>query len=77
VLTTDPIELHAWIDDRVSRITAPCLAVFGRLVTDSERRRLDRRPDVQIEEWDGEGHCVHLATPHASQHACALSSSTA
>jgi pimeloyl-ACP methyl ester carboxylesterase len=63
VLTTDPVELQAWIDDTTSRIHQPCLAVFGRQATGSERERLRRLPDVQIEEWDGDGHCVHLVDP--------------
>jgi pimeloyl-ACP methyl ester carboxylesterase len=63
VLTTDPVEMQAWIDDRASRIHAPCLAVFGRQATSGERERLNRFPDIQIEEWDGDGHCVHLVDP--------------
>jgi pimeloyl-ACP methyl ester carboxylesterase len=63
VLTTDPVELQAWIDDMTSSIHEPCLAVFGRHATDSERERLRCLPDVEIEEWDGDGHCVHLVDP--------------
>jgi pimeloyl-ACP methyl ester carboxylesterase len=63
VLITDPVEMQAWIDDWASRIDAPCLAVFGRRATSGERERLTRLPDIQIEEWDGAGHCVHLVDP--------------
>jgi pimeloyl-ACP methyl ester carboxylesterase len=63
VLTTDPAELQAWIDDVAARIQIPCLAVFGRPATDGERDRLGRLPDVQIEEWAGHGHFAHLADP--------------
>jgi pimeloyl-ACP methyl ester carboxylesterase len=63
VLNTDPTELQAWIDDVVSRIECPCLAVFGRPATDGERERFSRLPDVQIEEWAGDGHCAHLVDP--------------
>lgn len=63
VLNTDPAELQTWIDDVASRIQCPCLAVFGRPVTDGERERLSRLPDVQIEEWAGDGHFVHLVEP--------------
>lgn len=38
----------------------PILAVFGRLATDDERQRLGR---AQIEEGDGDGHCVHVIDP--------------
>jgi pimeloyl-ACP methyl ester carboxylesterase len=60
VLTTEPAELQAWIDDMATEIQVPCLAVFGRRATDGERERLGRLPDAQIEEWPGDGHFVHL-----------------
>ena len=63
VLTTDPAELQAWIDDKAAGIKCPCLAVFGRSTTDGERERLNRLPDAQIEEWKGYGHFVHLVDP--------------
>jgi pimeloyl-ACP methyl ester carboxylesterase len=63
VLSTEPAELQAWIDDKAARIKVPCLAVFGRPVTDGERERLGRLPDAQIEEWAGDGHFVHLTDP--------------
>ena len=63
VLTTDPAELQAWIDDTAARIQVPCLAVFGRAATDGERERLGRLPAAQIEEWAGDGHFVHLVDP--------------
>ncbi|MEZ0067233.1 pimeloyl-ACP methyl ester carboxylesterase [Streptacidiphilus sp. MAP12-20] len=63
VLTTDPAELQARIDESAARIQIPCLAVFGRPATDGERERLDRMPDAQIEEWVGDGHFVHLVDP--------------
>ena len=63
VLTTDPAELQAWIDTKATEIRTPCLAVFGRPATDGERERLARLPDVQIEEWAGGGHFVHLVAP--------------
>jgi pimeloyl-ACP methyl ester carboxylesterase len=63
MLQTDPSELQAWIDATFSKITVPFLGVFGRPVTDAERERLDRLPDLQIEEWVGDGHFVHLVDP--------------
>ncbi|MCX2180024.1 alpha/beta hydrolase [Streptomyces sp. SKN60] len=62
-LTTDPSELQARIDASTAGIRVPCLAVFGRAATDGERERLRRMPDVQIEEWTGDGHFVHLVDP--------------
>lgn len=63
VLTTDPAEFQASIDAKAARMQAPCLAVFGRAATEGERERFDRMPDVQIEEWAGDGHFVHLVDP--------------
>lgn len=63
VLTTEPAELQAWIDDMAARIQVPCLAVFGRPATGGERERLGRMPAAQIEEWAGDGHFVHLVDP--------------
>lgn len=63
VLKTDPAELQASIDAKTAGIRVPCLAVFGRPATDGERERFDRMPDVQIEEWVGDGHFVHLVDP--------------
>ena len=76
VLSTDPAELQAWIDDVASRIQSPCLAVFGRPVTDGERERFSRLPDVQIEEWAGDGHFVHLVEPERFTTSLRRSSST-
>jgi hypothetical protein len=39
------------------RVGAACCA------TDGERERLGRLPDVQIEEWAGDGHFVYLVDP--------------
>jgi pimeloyl-ACP methyl ester carboxylesterase len=63
VLTTDPAEFQAWTDAKTAGIRIPCLAVFGRRATDGERKRFDDMLDVQIEEWVGDGHFVHLVDP--------------
>jgi pimeloyl-ACP methyl ester carboxylesterase len=63
VLTTAPAEMQAWIDAKAAGIQVPCLAVFGRPATDGERNRLGDLPDMQIEEWAGDGHFVHLVDP--------------
>jgi pimeloyl-ACP methyl ester carboxylesterase len=60
LLRDDPAELQAWVDTIVTKLDVPCLGVFGRPITEGERERLDRLPDVQLEEWAGDGHCVHL-----------------
>ena len=63
VLHTDPDELQAFIDAQIRQINVPFLAVFGRPITSSERERLGWLPDVQLEEWTGDGHFVHLVDP--------------
>jgi pimeloyl-ACP methyl ester carboxylesterase len=64
LLRTDPAAFQAWIDAQVLlKPDVPCLGVFGRPVTDRERERLAPRTDVQLEEWSGDGHCVHLVDP--------------
>jgi hypothetical protein len=35
----------------------------GRRLTDAERERFARLPDVEVEEWTGDGHFVHLVDP--------------
>ena len=60
VLHTDPDELQAFIDAQIRQINVPFLAVFGRPITSGERERLGWPPDVQLEEWTGDGHFVHL-----------------
>ena len=60
---TGPAELQAWVDAMVESIQVPCLGIFGRSLTDGERERSARLPEVQLEEWEGAGHFVHLVDP--------------
>jgi pimeloyl-ACP methyl ester carboxylesterase len=60
LMQADPTEFQAWIDVQLARWHGPCLAVFGRPVTEAERHRFAQTGDCQIEEWLGKGHCVHL-----------------
>jgi pimeloyl-ACP methyl ester carboxylesterase len=63
LLRANPVELQASIDAQMPRLEVPCLAVFGRPLTDGERERFERLPDFQLEEWIGDGHFVHLVDP--------------
>jgi pimeloyl-ACP methyl ester carboxylesterase len=63
LLRVDPVDSQSAIDGLLPRLDRPCLAVFGRPVTDGERERFSRLPDVQLEEWAGDGHFVHLVDP--------------
>jgi pimeloyl-ACP methyl ester carboxylesterase len=60
ILHTDPAELQAYIDAQIRNLAIPLLGVFGRPITDGERERYEWLPDVQLEEWAGDGHFVHL-----------------
>jgi pimeloyl-ACP methyl ester carboxylesterase len=63
LLRSDPAELQAWIDTISPNLDVPYLGVFGRPITDGERERLASLPDVQLEEWAGDDHFVHLVNP--------------
>jgi pimeloyl-ACP methyl ester carboxylesterase len=63
LLRGDPAGLQAWIDTITAKLNVPCLGVFGRPITDGERKRFEQLPDVQLEEWAGDGHFVHLVDP--------------
>jgi pimeloyl-ACP methyl ester carboxylesterase len=62
LLRSDAEEVQARVTENAGRIDAPCLAVFGHELSGEARdhlRRLVAR--VQVEEWPGLGHFVHLA----------------
>jgi pimeloyl-ACP methyl ester carboxylesterase len=62
VLTSEPEQLQQRIDDGVNAISAPVLYVAGHTLPDPDRDYLKQHlPQMQLEEWDGSGHMVHLA----------------
>jgi pimeloyl-ACP methyl ester carboxylesterase len=62
MLRSDADQLQAWVEEMAGRIDVPCLAVFGHQLSREEREDLRRLlPRVQVEEWPGRGHFVHLA----------------
>ena len=62
MMRTDPQEMQERVDDVARRIGCPYLAVFGRGLEQSERQQMTAlMPTIQIEEWPGSGHFVHLA----------------
>jgi pimeloyl-ACP methyl ester carboxylesterase len=62
MLQTDPQEMQARVDDAAHRIACPYRALFGRGLEQPEREHITTRVStVQIEEWPGSGHFVHLA----------------
>ncbi len=63
LLRVDPAEFQAWIDAQIRKLDVPLLGIFGRPITEGERERFEWLPDVQLEEWVGDGHFVHLVDP--------------
>ena len=63
LLRDDPVEVQAYVDAINAKLDVPCLGVFGRPVTDGDAERFARLADVQVEEWAGGGHFVHLVDP--------------
>lgn len=62
VIRTDPEEMHARIEAQLYSTDLPYLAVFGRALTAAERDHMfEKIPSLQLEEWAGCGHFVHLA----------------
>ena len=41
----------------------PCWGSSGGRSREGERQRFEWLPDVQLEEWVGDGHFVHLVDP--------------
>jgi len=57
-------ELQAVIEGEMSRVSAPGLLVFGRELGEGERAYLTSHiPWATVEEWVGDGHCLHLVEP--------------
>ena len=65
--TADSIQ--SLVDEAARRIAAPYLAVFGRRLGDDERGALHARIErLELEEWPGGGHMVHLMEPDRFAH---------
>jgi pimeloyl-ACP methyl ester carboxylesterase len=68
-LQRSPEELQAMTDEAAGKIRVPYLAVFGRLLSDDERARLQQRLcALELEEWPDQGHMVHLMQPDRFAH---------
>jgi pimeloyl-ACP methyl ester carboxylesterase len=64
LLDTDVDALQRRIETEAARIDVPALLLFGRRLADGDRAYIEahlRRGEV--EEWDGDGHCLHLVEP--------------
>ncbi len=61
-LRTDPGELQTRVEQALAAIDVPCLCIFGQQLPDGQREYLQvHLRDVQLEQWPGRGHFVHLA----------------
>jgi pimeloyl-ACP methyl ester carboxylesterase len=59
---SDPAELQERVGQTLSAVEAPCLGIFGHQLPDGQREYLQAHlRDVQLEQWPGRGHFVHLA----------------
>jgi pimeloyl-ACP methyl ester carboxylesterase len=64
ILDCGPMQLQRRIEQQFASVTAPCLAVVGHELSCDERQHMTNLiPDVQLEEWHGAGHLVHLVEP--------------
>jgi pimeloyl-ACP methyl ester carboxylesterase len=51
------------LDDALTAIGCPYLAIFGSSLTSAARTAAEQIPNVTIEVWDGTGHLLHLVDP--------------
>ena len=64
LLHADPEMFQRRIETIARRITVPCLALFGDALTPAQRDYFSAfAPTVEIEEWPGRGHMLHLVEP--------------
>jgi pimeloyl-ACP methyl ester carboxylesterase len=64
LLHADPEMFQRRIEAIARRITAPGLALFGDAVTTEQRAYYAAHaPTVEVEEWPGAGHMLHLVEP--------------
>ena len=64
VMRYEPEQVQARVDEVAAAIGVPVLAVFGQQLSSDQRDHLRRLvPGIQLEEWPGSGHFVHLADP--------------
>ena len=62
LIRSEPEQVQVRHDRVADAIDVPVLAVFGEQPSGEDRDHLRRLvPSVQLEEWPGRGHVVHLA----------------
>lgn len=63
VFDTPAADLNSMVEPVLASYPVPYLAIFGSAISTEERRLLELVPDVEIEQWEGLGHFVHLVDP--------------
>lgn len=63
VFDTPASDLNALIEPALESISVPYLAIFASKISQEERRLLNLIPRIEVEEWDGMGHFLHLVDP--------------
>jgi pimeloyl-ACP methyl ester carboxylesterase len=64
LLHADPEMFQRRIETIAQRITVPCLALAGDALTGEQRAYYAAHaPTVEVEEWPGAGHMLHLVDP--------------
>ncbi|MCB1256499.1 MAG: alpha/beta hydrolase [Microthrixaceae bacterium] len=63
VFDTPAADLNALIEPALETIAVPYLVIFASKISQDERRLLELIPRVEVEEWEGMGHFLHLVDP--------------
>lgn len=63
VFDTPAEDLNAMVEPVLSCYPVPYLAIHGSMISAEQRRLLELMPDVEIEQWEGFGHFLHLVDP--------------
>jgi pimeloyl-ACP methyl ester carboxylesterase len=64
LMRTDADEVQGWVEKAAAAIKVPCLTLFGQRLPDADRDYIHALlPQVEVEEWEGDGHCLHLVEP--------------
>jgi pimeloyl-ACP methyl ester carboxylesterase len=64
LIRTDPDALQQQIEEMAARTETPALMLFGdRLPAEQREYIRAHRPGIEVEEWPGRGHMLHLVEP--------------
>jgi pimeloyl-ACP methyl ester carboxylesterase len=64
LMDADVDALQRRIEHEAGRIEVPALLLFGQRLPAADRDYIEAHvPRGEVEEWDGDGHCLHLVEP--------------